>query len=139
MALVQILVISTWSLGTAIAQEPSNSLIDIEVQALPGNEIQLRLVLSKPAPKPLTFTIDKPARIALDLADTGLALGSRRRDVNIGALDTVLVAEAGGRTRVVLNLDKMVPYRTRVQGNSVYVILSAGSGAAITQFAAAAA
>ena len=139
MALVQILVISTWSLGTAIAQEPSNSLIDIEVQALPGNEIQLRLVLSKPAPKPLTFTIDQPARIALDLADTGLALGSRRRDVNIGALDTVLVAEAGGRTRVVLNLDKIVPYRTRVQGNSVYVILSAGGGAAITQFAAAAA
>ena len=139
MALVQILVISTWSLGTAIAQEPSNSLIDIEVQALPGNEIQLRLVLSKPAPKPLTFTIDQPARIALDLADTGLALGSRRRDVNIGALDTVLVAEAGGRTRVVLNLDKLVPYRTRVQGNSVYVILSAGGGAAITQFAAAAA
>ncbi|MEE8235597.1 MAG: AMIN domain-containing protein, partial [Gammaproteobacteria bacterium] len=139
MALVQILAISAWSLGTAIAQEPSNSLIDIEVQALPGNEIQLRLVLSKPAPKPLTFTIDQPARIALDLADTGLALGSRRRDVNIGALDTVLVAEAGGRTRVVLNLDKLVPYRTRVQGNSVYVILSAGGGAAITQFAAAAA
>ena len=139
MALVQILVISSWSLGTAIAQEPSNSLIDIEVQALPGNEIQLRLVLSKPAPKPLTFTIDQPARIALDLADTGLALGSRRRDVNIGALDTVLVAEAGGRTRVVLNLDKIVPYRTRVQGNSVYIILSAGGGAAITQFAAAAA
>ncbi len=138
MVLVQILVISTWSLGTAIAQEPSNSLIDIEVLALPGNEIQLRLVLSKPAPKPLTFTIDQPARIALDLADTSLALGSRRRDVNIGALDTVLVAEAGGRTRVVLNLDKIVPYRTRVQGNSVYITLSAGSGAAITQFAAAA-
>ena len=137
MALVQILVILTWSLGTAVAQEPSNSLTDIEVQALPGNEIQLRLVLSGPAPKPLTFTIDQPARIALDLADTGLALGSRRRDVNIGALDTILVAEAGGRTRVVLNLDNIVPYRTRVEGNSVYVTLSAGSGASVTQFAAA--
>ena len=137
MALVQILVILTWSLGTAVAQEPSNSLTDIEVQALPGNEIQLRLVLSGPAPKPLTFTIDQPARIALDLADTGLALGSRRKDVNIGALDTILVAEAGGRTRVVLNLDNIVPYRTRVEGNSVYVTLSAGSGAAVTQFAAA--
>ena len=137
MALVQILVILTWSLGTAVAQEPSNSLTDIEVQALPGNEIQLRLVLSGTAPKPLTFTIDQPARIALDLADTGLALGSRRRDVNIGALDTILVAEAGGRTRVVLNLDNIVPYRTRVEGNSVYVTLSAGSGGAVTQFAAA--
>ena len=137
MALVQILVILIWSLGTAVAQEPSNSLIDIEVQALPGNEIELRLVLSGKAPKPLTFTIDQPARIALDLADTGLALGSRRRDVNIGALDTILVAEAGGRTRVVLNLDNIVPYRTRVEGNSVYVTLSAGGGAAVTQFAAA--
>ncbi len=137
MAPVQILVILTWSLGTAVAQEPSNSLTDIEVHALPGNEIELRLVLSGPAPKPLTFTIDQPARIALDLADTGLALGSRRRDVNIGALDTILVAEAGGRTRVVLNLDNIVPYRTRVEGNSVYVTLSAGSGGAVTRFAAA--
>ena len=44
-------------------------------------------------------------------------------DVGIGALDTVLAAEANGRTRVVLNLDDLVSYETRVAGNTVYVTL----------------
>ena len=72
------------------------------------------------APEPLAFTIDQPARIALDLADTSLGLDSRRTDVGVGALDTVLAAEANGRTRIVLNLDDLVGYETRVAGNTVY-------------------
>ncbi|MEO1204144.1 MAG: type IV pilus secretin PilQ family protein, partial [Pseudomonadota bacterium] len=59
----------------------------------------------------------------------------RRRDVNIGALDTVLTAEANGRTRVVLNLDSLVPYTTRNQGNNVIVTLGSGVSAGSTTFA----
>jgi type IV pilus assembly protein PilQ len=120
---------------SAFAQEPSNVLEDIEVQALPGNKIELRLVLSDAAPEPLSFTIDDPARIALDLGDTAMGLSQRRKDVGIGVLDTILAAEAGGRTRVVLNLDAMVPYETRVVGNSVYVTLGGAAAAApVTAF-----
>ncbi len=61
--------------------------------------------LSGPAPQPLPFTIDKPARIALDLPNTALALASRRIDVRNGGVDTVLAAEANGRTRLVVNVD----------------------------------
>ena len=50
-------------------------------------------------------------------------LKSRRKDVGIGVLDTILAAEANGRTRVVLNLDAIVPYETRVEGNSIVVTL----------------
>jgi type IV pilus assembly protein PilQ len=126
--------------AAAWAQEASNSLKDIQVQALPGDRIQLQLVLENSAAAPLAFTIDNPARIALDLQDTALALPARRKDVGIGALDTVLAAEAGGRTRVVLNLDQMVAYDTRVEGNTVIVTLEAGSAASssVTSFAAAA-
>jgi type IV pilus assembly protein PilQ len=114
--------------SSAFGQGAANSLEDIEVRALPGNQIELRLVLSGAAPEPLTFTIDEPARIALDLRNTGLGLKSRRRDVGIGVLDTILAAEASGRTRVVLNLDVIVPYETRVDGNSVLVTLGPSSG-----------
>ncbi len=122
-----------------VAQEAGNSLKDIQVQALPGDRIELQLVLENAAPAPLAFTIDNPARIALDLQDTTLALPSRRKDVGLGALDTVLAAEAGGRTRVVLNLDQMVAYETRVDGNRVIVTLEAGSEMtqAVTTFAGA--
>ena len=136
-AVAQAALLLIWG-GSAAAQD-SNSLQDIQVQSLPGDRVELRLVMSETAPEPLAFTIENPARIALDLADTTLGMTSRRRDVNMGPLDTVLTAEANGRTRVVLNLGTMVEYDTRRSGNTVIVTLgdsddySAGS----TQFASA--
>ncbi len=109
---------------------PSRVLQDIEVNTLPGQRLELKLVLSEAAPEPLSFTIDTPARIALDLPGTGLALENRRTDVKTGALNTILTAEANGRTRVVLNMDTMVPYQTRVVGNSIYVTLGDGPAVA---------
>jgi type IV pilus assembly protein PilQ len=93
--------------------------------------------MTETAPEPLAFTIENPARIALDLPGTSLGLSQRRRDVNQGPLDTILTAEANGRTRVVLNLDLMVPYETRVSGNTVTVMLGDGDDydAGSTQFA----
>jgi len=122
--------------ATASAQD-GNRLQDIQVQSLPGQRVELRLIMSDTAPEPLAFTIDNPARIALDLPDTTLGLQQRRRDVNMGPLDTVLTAEANGRTRVVLNLDSMVAYETRRSGNTVIVTLGAGGdySAGTTQFA----
>ena len=125
--------------ATASAQD-GNRLQDIQVQSLPGQRVELRLIMSETAPEPLAFTIENPARIALDLPDTALGLTSRRRDVNLGPLNTVLTAEANGRTRVVLNLGSMVEYKTVRSGNMVIVTLGDGDdySAGSTQFASAA-
>jgi type IV pilus assembly protein PilQ len=112
----------------AHAQDVTNTLQSIDVQSVAGKQMQLTLHLSGPAHEPITFTIDKPARISLDLAGTALALPSRRIDVANGGIDTVLAAEASGRTRIVLNLDTLLPYQTRVSGNDI--ILTVGAGAA---------
>ena len=123
--------------GASASAQEGNRLQDIQVQSLPGQRVELKLIMSETAPEPLAFTIENPARIALDLPNTALGLTSRRRDVNLGPLNTVLTAEANGRTRVVLNLGSMVEYSTVRSGNTVTVILgdsdeySAGS----TQFA----
>ena len=110
---------------TASAQE-GNRLQDIQVQSLSGQRIELRLIMSDTAPEPLAFTIDSPARIALDLPNTTLGLQQRRRDVNMGPLNTVLTAEANGRTRVVLNLETMVAYEMRRSGNTLIITLGSG-------------
>ena len=119
MAQTALLMVCSYS---AYAQE-GNRLQDIQVQSLPGQRVELKLITSGTAPDPLAFTIEDPARIALDLPDTALGLSSRRRDVNLGPLDTVLTAEANGRTRVVLNLDSMVAYETQRSGNTITVVL----------------
>ena len=113
--------------GTArAADQPALQAID--VQPLSGQQLQLTLRLSGPAQQPLSFTIDNPARISFDLPNTTLALSSRRIDVHASGLDTILAAETKGRTRLVLNLDKLVPYDTRVDGNNIIVMLG-GSAA----------
>ena len=136
-ALAQAALLLFWG-STASAQE-GNRLQDIQVQSLPGQRVELKLIMSDTAPEPLAFTIENPARIALDLPNTTLGLSSRRRDVNLGPLDTVLTAEANGRTRVVLNLGSMVEYETRRSGNTVIVTLGGGDdySAGTTQFASA--
>ena len=137
-ALAHAAVLLFW--GAVASAQEGNQLQDIQVQSLPGQRVELKLVMSGAAPEPLAFTIENPARIALDLPDTTLGMSTRRRDVNLGPLDTVLTAEANGRTRVVLNLGTMVKYETRRSGNVVTVTLGDGEeySAGSTQFAGAA-
>ena len=113
----------------ARAQDPVK-LQAIDVQTLSGQQVQLKLHLSGPAPEPIPFTIDKPARIAFDLPNTTLALASRRVDVRSGGVDTVLAAEANGRTRLVVNVDTLLPYTTKVDGNDIVVTLGNMPGGA---------
>jgi type IV pilus assembly protein PilQ len=111
--------------GARAADAPGTTLQSIDVQAQGGKQVQLTLHLSGPAPEPMSFTIDKPARISLDLPGTVLGLSSHRIDVNRGGVDTVLAAEANGRARVVLNLESLQPYTTRVSGNDIIVTVGA--------------
>jgi type IV pilus assembly protein PilQ len=116
---------------------PGNTLQSIDVQTIGGKQVQLTLHLSAAAPAPMSFTIDKPARISLDLPDTALALPSRRIDVGAAGVDTVLAAEASGRSRIVINLDQLQPYQTRVQGNDIIVTVGAGAAESVAAATAA--
>ncbi len=113
---------------TAPALLWANTLEDIDFTTLPGERIQIRLKLAEPAPEPSTFTIDNPARIALDLPNTKLGLKQRSKDIDVGVARRITAVEAGGRTRVVINLAKLIGYETRVQGNEIILTLSEKSG-----------
>lgn len=116
--------------ASAFAQSTAErALREIDVQPLTGQRLELRLRTDGPAPQPVSFTIDDPARIAVDLPDTSLAT-TRRQDVNLGPLRNIQAAEANGRTRIVLNLDALVPYDTRVEGNTILVVLGQESSGA---------
>ncbi|HTT05912.1 MAG TPA: type IV pilus secretin PilQ [Steroidobacteraceae bacterium] len=121
------------SVVPVVATAP-NSLQSISVQSINGAQVQLILHMSAPATAPLGFAIDKPARISFDLPNTTLALPSRRIDVGTGGVDTILAAEANGRSRLVLDLDQPMAYATRVQGDDIVVTVGgAGGGAAHAQ------
>ncbi len=125
---------AAWALALALSSPMARAqdlqLEAIDVQPLPGQQLQLRLRTNGTAPEPMAFTIENPARISIDLPNTALGLANRRRDVNAGPLTSILAAEANGRTRIVFNLSSMVPYQTRVEGDSVYVTLGQAPGGA---------
>ncbi|MFO1468109.1 MAG: type IV pilus secretin PilQ [Steroidobacteraceae bacterium] len=128
--------VAAFAIAPAARAADPVKLEKVDVQTLPGNQVQLKLQLNGPAPQPLPFTIDKPARIAFDLPNTALALPSRRIDVRSGGVDTVLAAEANGRTRLVVNVDSLMPYTTAVDGNAITITLGTQPGDSVSQAAA---
>ncbi len=96
----------------------------MDFSSLPGNRVQVRLTLSEPvASAPLNFTIDNPARIAVDFPGTTLNLQERTRSISVGKVESVNAVEAGGRSRVVVNLVELVPYAIETSGNVVIMTL----------------
>lgn len=126
------------ALAAQVAAAQGTRLEKVELQPQPGEQLEVRLVLDGPAPQPVAFTIDNPARLAVDLPGTSIALDSRRIDVKAGGVDTIVAAEASGRTRLVFNLDELQPYQTRVAGNTVIVTVGKGTAAAAAATPAAA-
>ena len=114
-------------LAPAASAQASRALQSVDFVSLDSEKLLLTLTLSGPAPEPTVFTIDKPARLSLDLPDTRLALAERFRKVGVGRVRAVAAAEAKGRTRVVVELAESTPYVVRVDGNKVFVELTAGN------------
>ena len=79
---------------------------------------------------PAGFSIQSPARIALDFPDVISAIGRSTIEVNQGNLTSVSVVQAGSRSRVVINLKQSTTYKAQWQGKSLLVVLDAVAGAA---------
>jgi type IV pilus assembly protein PilQ len=116
----------------ADAPPTGNAVQSVETTTLPGGKVLVRVNLKNPlAAIPAGFTVGNPPRIALDLPDTGNAMGRNTVEANLGPLSSVNVVQAGTRTRLVLNLNKSVEYDARIDGKSLLVALGeVGAGAA---------
>lgn len=109
--------------------DSSRALQAVEYSQLDATHVQLVLTLSEPAPQPSVFSIDKPARLALDLPGTHLAVDSRYGKINVGKVRGYALAEAKDRTRLVVELSDPVPNQIAVQGNKILLTLDAGAPA----------
>jgi len=103
------------------AQAAANSLQDVSFAALPGGAVQIILTLESPPARPSSFTIDTPARIVLDFPQTQSALSNKTRPIGVGMVQSLTALEAGGLTRVVVNLVSPVSHSLEVQGREVIV------------------
>ena len=93
---------------------------DITFSSRPGSKFEVRLDFNEPPPADLdAYTIEEPARIAIDFPGTKSGLDQKRYALPYGNATGVLVLQAGDRTRMVINLVKLVPYETVINGNQL--------------------
>jgi type IV pilus assembly protein PilQ len=84
----------------------------------------VRIATTEPlAAVPTGFTIQAPARIALDFPGVANSIGRNAIEVNEGNIRSVNVVQAGDRTRVVVNLKQAASYQTQVDGKTLLVVL----------------
>ncbi|WP_374437381.1 type IV pilus secretin PilQ [Inhella sp.] len=105
-----------------------NLMKSIQATQQAGAEV-VRVDFDKPLKDvPRGFTIQAPARIAIDLPGVSNAIGKNSVDINQGNVRSVAIAQAGDRARLVLNLRNSANYRAELQGNALVLILeSAGA------------
>ncbi|SFW22839.1 type IV pilus assembly protein PilQ [Pseudomonas sp. NFACC19-2] len=106
------------------------NLQDLNVASLPGDRVELKLSFDEPVMAPRGYTIEQPARIALDLPGVSNKLGSKNRELGVGNARSVTIVEAKDRTRLIVNLTNLAPYSTRVEGNDLYVLVGDSSAVA---------
>nr|WP_319563892.1 type IV pilus secretin PilQ [uncultured Rhodoferax sp.] len=115
----------------AVATAQAQVAIESVTGTLQGGSEVVRIDLSEALKaEPAGFSIQSPARIALDFPDVVSAMGRSNIEVNQGNLKSVSVVQAGNRTRVVLNLKQSTAYKTQIQGKSILVMLESVTGAA---------
>ena len=112
-----------------------NKIENIDFAALSGGRVSIRIKMKDALVNPPAgFTLNNPARIALDFPDTANGLAKSNIPSEQGALKSVTLAQAKDRTRMVLNLSKAVGYNTAIEGHDVIITLQ-GNEAAVANTA----
>ena len=115
---------------------PAIALADISILGVTSTQQAgadvVRIELSEPlAAVPNGFSVQTPPRVAIDLPGVVNRVGKSVVDINQGNLRSVAIAQAGERTRLVLNLRQPANYRTELQGKALVVVLDNASAPSV--------
>lgn len=109
----------------------ASELTDITVESSSG---EVRLTLSSPDgfPDPTVFMTDDPARVVVDLPGTSSRVSGERVTVARGPVRSYQALGAGGRTRLVVDLARPLPYEVEISDREMTLILATDAGTAPT-------
>jgi len=105
------------------ADVEAGAIKNLQFSSLPGDQVELTLSFDSPPPLPKAYSIEQPARIALDLPDTTSALPQKYYNLGVGNARSVNIMQAQDRSRLIINLVQLVGYETRVSGNDLIIVI----------------
>ncbi|WP_071870892.1 type IV pilus secretin PilQ family protein [Atopomonas hussainii] len=119
------------ALGLISSAVNAADLKTLDVVTLSGDRMELRMGFDGPVDVPRGYTIEQPARIALDLPGVKNKLGVKVRELGMGNARSVTFVEAADRTRMIINMTTLTPYSARAEGNNVVVVVGVGEKAVV--------
>ncbi|MGK0526249.1 MAG: type IV pilus assembly protein PilQ [Pseudomonadales bacterium] len=120
--------VSVITFGLLSSLASAVTLEDVSFSSLPGERLEVTLKFDGQPPEPSGYTIERPARIAVDLSDTTSGLNSRSIPLGSGNAQSMTVVETKDRTRLIFNLVELAPYDTVRKDNSLVMTIGAESG-----------
>lgn len=101
-----------------------NSITGLNVGSTGNGKTIITVGLAQPlANLPAGFTTDDPPRIVLDFLNTTNGLGKSVQNFPEGDLHSTNIVQSAGRTRLAINLNRMLSYNTKIEGNSLLITL----------------
>jgi type IV pilus assembly protein PilQ len=117
-----------WALMAASLAQAA-TLQELNYASLPENQMEIRLTFDGQPPEPKGYSIEKPARIALDLPGVSSALSNKHHNLGTGNARSLTVIEARDRTRLIVNQIQLTGYTTDIKDNTLVITLGEQSGA----------
>jgi len=106
---------------------------DISFSALPGGRFEIKLDAASGLPQPKSYSIDSPARIVLEFDDTSSSLEKKKYPLAFDNAQSVVVLSAGGKTRLIVNLQDPVGFETFQDEGGMRLLIGASDGASLVE------
>lgn len=111
--------LAVFSLSHAHAKNIQN----VKFSTLPGDRLQIEIQGDQALPDPLSFTINNPARLAMDFIDTSSTLKKKNISVGNNGVTSINVVSAKNKTRVIINMEELSPYSIQNNGESTFITI----------------
>ena len=104
-------------------QSYASDLVDIKFSSLSGDVTRMELIFDGTPPEAGGYTIEKPARISLDLPGVNSKLKTKYHKIGFGNARTATVVNAKDRARVIVSLGELVPYSIESSSDRLFVLM----------------
>ncbi len=101
----------------------ASTIKEVSFASLPGDKTEMKLSFDGTPPEVSGYTIETPARIALDLPNTTSDLKAKYHKIGMGNARTAIIVGTAEKTRVIINLTELTGYQTRTEGNNLFVVI----------------
>lgn len=105
-------------------------LLNLEARSTPGNKAQIMLEFSEMPPAPTSFSMNDPAKIIFDFSNVSSSLKREimRQKIVLGVMQGYNVVESGDTTRLILDVNNIVPYTIDTDRNRIIITLENDAG-----------